>query len=64
MIRGLLVGLVGLQVTHLWFVDDTILFLPECKENFQHTLSLLQIFDVVSGLHINLSKCGLADINV
>lgn len=51
-----MVGKEGVEVTHLQFAGDTILFLPNNKENFKH---VLQIFEVVSGLHINLSKCGL-----
>ena len=63
-VKGLEVGNEGLEISHLQFADDTILFLSEDRDKFYNVLSLLQIFEVVSGLRINLSKCGLAGINV
>lgn len=60
---GLLVGMEGLEVSCLQFANDTILFLPDDRENLQHVM-LLQIFEAVSKLHINLSKSGLVGINV
>lgn len=61
----MIVGVNQLEVSHLQFVDDTIHFLPGDKENFQHVLSLLQVFELVFELHIiNLGKSGLARINV
>lgn len=54
----------GLEVSHLHSVDDNILFLLDNKLNFQQWLSLLQIFEVIPMLCINLSKCGLVGVNV
>lgn len=63
-IQGLGVRISGCKVSHLQFADDTILFLQENKVNFLNVLSILQIFELVSGLRINLGKSGLASINI
>lgn len=43
-VRGLKVGVEGVEASHLQFANDTILFLPKSKENFLNVISLLQIF--------------------
>lgn len=64
LVRGLMVGDNGCHVSHLQFADDTILFLPHDKANFLRVLSILQVFQLVSGLRLNLGKCGLAGLNI
>ena len=63
-VRGLLIGDSLVEISHLLFVDVAILCLPEDKENFINALTLIQLFDGILGLHINLGKSGLAGINI
>ena len=64
LIKGVIVGSEGIVVSHLQFADDTILFLDNDKDNFLNTLSIFQIFELSSGLKMNLSKSDLAGINI
>lgn len=64
LVKGLSVGSEGILISHLQFADDTILFLEPDAESFVNVLSLLRFFEIASGLKINLSKSGLAGINV
>lgn len=47
---------VELLVSHLWFADDTLIFCEENHEHLRHLRLSLFMFEVVSGLKINLSK--------
>ena len=60
LIRGVKVGSKGVEVSHLQFAIDTILFLDNDKDGFSNVLSLLQIFELSSGLKINWSKKQLS----
>ena len=57
-------GSEGIVVSHLQFADDTIIFLDNVKDSFLNALSIFQIFGLSFGLKINLSKKGLAGINI
>ena len=52
--KGLLVGDFLVKISHLLFADDTILFLLEDKANFVNALTMIQCFEGISGLCINL----------
>lgn len=61
---GCVVGQEEVRVSHLQFADDTMLFLSEGSQEFKNSLTLLQIFETIAGLMINLVKCGLARIHL
>jgi len=54
----------AVEILHLQFPNGTILFLQENEENLENIISLLQVFEVVSGLRINREKCGVVGINL
>lgn len=63
-IEGLSVGREQISVSHLQFVDDTILFLSPDLDMFRNVLSILKVFELISGLKINLSKSCISGINL
>ena len=58
------VGSEDVLVSHLQFADDTVLFLEPNANSFLHSLLILSLFEIISGLKINLSSCGLAGIDL
>ena len=44
------------DVSHLLFVDDTLIFCKALKDDMTHLGWLLMCFDAISGLKINLEK--------
>lgn len=56
LIKGLTIGLEGVLVSHLQFADDTIFILEQDVDSFVNTLSILRLFEVISGLKIYLTK--------
>lgn len=54
----------GVQVSHLQFVDDTICFIKDSKEQVIHLKYILKIYETISGLMVNFSKSNLAEIGV
>lgn len=61
-IEGFKVGIDDISVNHLQFEDATILFLPDYIDKFRNVLTL-QIFELISGLEINLSKSSVSRVN-
>lgn len=57
LIEGFKVGRGKVNVSHRQFVDDTILFLGADFEKFKYVLTLLQIFELICGMKINLLPC-------
>lgn len=53
-----------MRVSHFKFVDDANLFLSEQLQGFKNVLTVLKVFEVISGMAVNLSKCSLAGINI
>ena len=51
-----------INVSHLLFVDDTIIFCETRKENLTFLSWILAWFEVVSGLRINLAKSKLVPV--
>lgn len=49
----------GNQLTHLQFADDTILFIKGNEEAFHRIKSILQVFQLLSGMRINFSKSNV-----
>lgn len=52
----------GLEISHLLFVDDTLVFCEAIKTQMNYLSWLLMWFAAISGLRINLSKSELIPI--
>ena len=46
----------GIQVSHLLFADDTVVFCEDSQEQMAILTWLLMWFEAISGLSINLNK--------
>lgn len=53
----------SLEVTHLQYADDTLIFCGAEEEQLRYLRVILVMFEGISGLHINLSKSFLYSIN-
>ncbi|KAK9139645.1 hypothetical protein Scep_009326 [Stephania cephalantha] len=63
-IEGFKVGDEGIHVTHLQYADDSLLFVKNSERAVANMMHLVHTFYTISGLKLNLSKCGLLGINV
>ncbi|XP_028121753.1 uncharacterized protein LOC114318966 [Camellia sinensis] len=63
-IEGFVVGRDRIEVTHLQFADDTIFFSSKEENKVGCLLQVLRIFEIVSGLKVNLSKSSVVGINL
>ncbi|XP_020992360.1 uncharacterized protein LOC110278447 [Arachis duranensis] len=62
-ISPLLVGRDHIELSHLQFTDDSILFCPSEEETIKNYRRLLHCFELMSGLSINFDKSSLISIN-
>nr|XP_029145738.1 uncharacterized protein LOC114924657 [Arachis hypogaea] len=62
-ISPLVVGRDSVELSHLQFADDTILFCPPDNETMQNYKRLLRWFELMSGLSINFDKSSLIPLN-
>ncbi|XP_020982282.1 uncharacterized protein LOC107496648 [Arachis duranensis] len=62
-ILPLLVGRDNIELSHLQFADDTILFCPPEEETIQNYKRLLRSFELMSGLSINYEKSNFIPVN-
>ncbi|XP_015940848.1 uncharacterized protein LOC107466388 [Arachis duranensis] len=62
-ISPLLVGRDNIELSHLQFVDDTILFCPQEMEIVMNYKRLLHCFELMYGLSINFDKSNLISVN-
>ncbi|XP_020992356.1 uncharacterized protein LOC110278444 [Arachis duranensis] len=62
-ISPLLVGRDHIELTHLQFADDIILFFPPEEETIKNYRRLLRCFELMSDLSINFDKSSLISIN-
>ncbi|XP_020963856.1 uncharacterized protein LOC110265279 [Arachis ipaensis] len=62
-IDPLLVGRDHIELSHLQFSNDTILFCPPEIETIVNYNRLLQCFELMSGLSINFDKLNLISMN-
>ena len=46
-----------MEVSHLLFLDDTLIFCNVGKENIEYLSWVFMWFEALSGLKINLDKC-------
>ncbi|RVW69349.1 DNA-directed RNA polymerase V subunit 1 [Vitis vinifera] len=54
----------NLKISHLFFVDDTIVFCEANKEHLTHLSWILLWFEAASGLRINLDKSEIIPVGV
>ncbi|XP_016164085.1 uncharacterized protein LOC107606547 [Arachis ipaensis] len=59
----LLVGSDNIELSHLQFADDTILFCPQETETLVNYKRLLRCFEVMSDLSIKFDKSSLISVN-
>jgi len=52
----------GLVISHLLFVDDALVFCKPGESNLGYLRCILLLFEVMSGLRVNLSKSALIPI--
>ncbi|XP_057975365.1 uncharacterized mitochondrial protein AtMg01250-like [Malania oleifera] len=62
--KGFHVGREEEEISHLQFANDTLLLLENSLVKFKKAILLLKIFEKILGLKINLSKSGIAGINM
>ncbi|XP_016177686.1 uncharacterized protein LOC107619974 [Arachis ipaensis] len=62
-IAPLLVGRDHIELSHLQFADDTILFCPPEEETIRNYKRLLCCFELMSGLSINFEKPSFIPVN-
>jgi hypothetical protein len=62
MVKGAVFGDGVVQISHLQFVDDTILFLEPKVEYIRNAKRILRCFELISGLKINFHKSCLVRI--
>ncbi|GKV30538.1 hypothetical protein SLEP1_g39340 [Rubroshorea leprosula] len=62
--EGVQIGRGDLRISHLQFVDDTLLMGKAIEENIWTTKCIMRAFELVSGLKINYGKSSLIGINV
>uniref|UniRef100_A0A0V0HG43 Putative ovule protein n=1 Tax=Solanum chacoense TaxID=4108 RepID=A0A0V0HG43_SOLCH len=54
----------SLEVTHLQYADDTLIFCDADEEQLRYLRVILVLFEGMSGLHINWGKSHLYPINM
>ena len=52
-----------MEVSHLQFADDTLLFMEADRTCFLNFLRILEVFRSISGLRVNLNKSTILGIN-
>ncbi|XP_057730184.1 uncharacterized protein LOC130945490 [Arachis stenosperma] len=62
-ISPLLLGRDHIELSHLQFADDTILFRPPEEETIRNSQRLLRCFELMSGLNINFEKSHFIPVN-
>ena len=50
------------EVSHLQFADDTIIFCPANKQVIINYRRIMECFGIISGLHINYTKSAIIPI--
>ncbi|XP_039030893.1 uncharacterized protein LOC120165445 [Hibiscus syriacus] len=64
LIKGARVGASQENVSHIQFADDIILFLETNLDSLRNVKMILRLFELASGLSLNLSKTKLYGINL
>lgn len=64
LLSGISVGDGGLIISHIQYVDDTILLAPATQSNVLAVKSILRWFEIFSGLKVNFRKSSLITFNM
>lgn len=59
LVEGLKIGRDTIEITHLQFADDTLIFLPHNTEQLLNLKRLLHCLSLMTGFKINFSKSSL-----
>ena len=62
LVKGFAVENANIEVTHLQFADDTILFCGASLDHLQNLRCILKCFEFLSSLKINYDKCELIGV--
>ncbi|KAK2651628.1 hypothetical protein Ddye_011484 [Dipteronia dyeriana] len=62
LLKGVNFGSEGVNITHLQFVDDMIVFLKPSLSYLKYLKRILRCFEIVSGLRINFHKSCIARV--
>ncbi|TYK29463.1 LINE-1 retrotransposable element ORF2 protein [Cucumis melo var. makuwa] len=54
----------NLNLTHLLFADDILLFVEDDEPSLQNLKNIINLFQLASGLNINLNKSTISPINI
>ncbi|KAL0555833.1 hypothetical protein IC582_004334 [Cucumis melo] len=54
----------NLNLTHLLFADDILLFVEDDEHSLQNLKNIINLFQLASGLNINLNKSTISPINI
>ncbi|TYK21642.1 LINE-1 retrotransposable element ORF2 protein [Cucumis melo var. makuwa] len=54
----------NINLTHLLFADDILLFVEDDEHSIQNLKNIINLFQLASGLSINLNKSTISPINV
>lgn len=54
----------GQSISHLQYVDDTLVFMPNECSSLVHVKIILRWFELTSGLKVNFHKSSLVGINL
>lgn len=63
-LQGFKIGLNELEVSHLHYVDNTVLVGVSCEENLLTTKVVLRSFVLFPSLNVKFSKSCLFDVNL
>ncbi|GMI92896.1 hypothetical protein HRI_002958900 [Hibiscus trionum] len=64
LIKGVQVGMKDSRFSHIQFADDLIVFLEAKTEYIHNTKRILRIFELASGLKLNMKKSKLYGVNI
>lgn len=64
LVEGFVVGDDRIMVSHLQFVDETILILQEDRANIRKVDRCIKVFETISDLKVNMGKSCLVGINL
>lgn len=61
---GVTVGNDQVEISHLQFADDTLMFGKASKSNIQSLKGIIRSFELISGLEVNFRKSTLVGIHI